>query len=873
MKRVTQGGDINFNVTDVRGLGDNYAFRFYTTDSCRYIVKVDGDAVDDIIRLEWDELKTLGDGVLNYCGENLEPDEEYSDATFNRTFGGTTQWYIVTSCSGGGGGSSEEISELSDRLDAEIDRSTTVDNQLRDLISENTVEIHNLGDRLYSDTYTKAEVDQKIAEAEMGGELPESIVIDANYVHTDNNFTTNYKDKLDGIAAGAEVNVQADWNVTDTSSDAYIQHKPTIPSKTSDLTNNSGFLDANDFKTINNQSIVGSGNIDIQGGADMTDYYDKDETDAAISNAINQAVIETIVGNGDFAMTYDQVTDTYYIVRLVPTITVSDETLSFDSMSIGKVRAITVSGHNLKADIAITVPVGSDWTVSPNLLQQVNGAVANTEVTITYEGEDDSTANGDLTLTSDNLSKIVPMSYTQFGLPTITVDPATLSFEAIGNQSQTKTATVGKFNITGDVSVAVSGGDGKFSASLNGSTLSVTYTPGNINSGTHSATITLSASGATPKTVAIEGSVLPQTLTITPTSLTLESDNGVDDTDTINVKGQNIIGNVDVTVSGSGFTLSENSLAAADVNSANGVDVDVTANIASGSTANATISASSGLANASINVMWNKTEANPSVDDIIYKNYGYSSADGQTCDLPITFKVTSVATENSDGTVRIVKENGTEGYHSSGSNYANLKKVDIPSSITIARKTYKVTELGSGTFQGAGLVYATFETPSNVENFKHDVTNMQPFRGAASFRGTGVVDGINTFEYPSSITSTNKISEDVAGTSVKRVIVPNSVVGQLSPVGTGITHIDLGTGITGFYGNAWYNYAALTDIIIRNPNTVVGIYDYVAGQWSAETAPQRTIHVPSGMISGYENNTNWKTVKDAGKAEFVAITE
>ena len=219
MKRVTTGGDISFNVADVKGLGDNYAFRFYTTDSCKYIVKVDGDAVEDIIRLEWDELKTLGDGVLNYCGENLEPDEEYSDATFNRTFGGTTtQWYIVTSCSGGGGGgSSEEISELSDRLDAEISRSTEKDEELEAAI-DNTYR--------KNETYSQTEVDQKIAEAEMGGDVPSGIVIDPNYVHTDNNYTTADKSKLDGIAAGAEVNVQADWNVTDSSSDAYIQHKP-----------------------------------------------------------------------------------------------------------------------------------------------------------------------------------------------------------------------------------------------------------------------------------------------------------------------------------------------------------------------------------------------------------------------------------------------------------------------------------------------------------------------------------------------------------------------------------------------------------------------------------------------------------------------
>lgn len=52
-------------------------------------------------------------------------------------------------------------------------------------------------------------------------------VSDASYVHTDNNFTTTLKTKLDGIAEGAEVNVNADWNAT--SGDAEILNKPSIP--------------------------------------------------------------------------------------------------------------------------------------------------------------------------------------------------------------------------------------------------------------------------------------------------------------------------------------------------------------------------------------------------------------------------------------------------------------------------------------------------------------------------------------------------------------------------------------------------------------------------------------------------------------------
>ncbi len=51
---------------------------------------------------------------------------------------------------------------------------------------------------------------------------------------TDNSAKNSYPSadatKLAGIAVGAEVNVQSNWNETDTNSDAFIQNKPTIPS-------------------------------------------------------------------------------------------------------------------------------------------------------------------------------------------------------------------------------------------------------------------------------------------------------------------------------------------------------------------------------------------------------------------------------------------------------------------------------------------------------------------------------------------------------------------------------------------------------------------------------------------------------------------
>lgn len=78
-----------------------------------------------------------------------------------------------------------------------------------------------------------------------------------------NDYTTAEKNKLEGIAAGAEVNIQSDWNVTDTANDAFIKNKPTIPTKTSQLTNDSGYktTDSNTWKanTSSSEGYVASG--------------------------------------------------------------------------------------------------------------------------------------------------------------------------------------------------------------------------------------------------------------------------------------------------------------------------------------------------------------------------------------------------------------------------------------------------------------------------------------------------------------------------------------------------------------------------------------------------------------------------------------
>lgn len=66
-------------------------------------------------------------------------------------------------------------------------------------------------------------------------------------------YTTAEKNKLAGIEAGAEANVNADWNAA--SGDAAILNKPTIPSKVSDLTNDLNFIKESEVSEIQPSEI------------------------------------------------------------------------------------------------------------------------------------------------------------------------------------------------------------------------------------------------------------------------------------------------------------------------------------------------------------------------------------------------------------------------------------------------------------------------------------------------------------------------------------------------------------------------------------------------------------------------------------------
>ena len=156
---------------------------------------------------------------------------------------------------------------------ADISVPTKVSDLTNDL---NFVEETDLADVAFSGAYADITGTPYIPTKTSDLTNDSDFVSDANYVHTDNNFTTALKDKLNGIATGAEANVQSDWNVTDTSSDAFIKNKPAVPTKTSDLTNDSGFITSAALPTKVSELTNDSGFI-TKSVSDLTNYYNQSE--------------------------------------------------------------------------------------------------------------------------------------------------------------------------------------------------------------------------------------------------------------------------------------------------------------------------------------------------------------------------------------------------------------------------------------------------------------------------------------------------------------------------------------------------------------------------------------------------------------------
>lgn len=170
-----------------------------------------------------------------------------------------------------------------------------------------------------------------------------------------NDFTNELLQKLNGIAAGAEVNVQSDWNQTTNTADDFIKNKPTALSQ---FTNDAGFITSDD----------------IPEGAAKTTTPPKMDGDTAIVGE------EMAFAAGDHVHPHDT-------TRVPVTRTVNGKALSEDiALVASDVGAVPTTRkiNNKTLDADVTLAVGDISGAVPNT-RTVNGKALSSDVTITLD--------------------------------------------------------------------------------------------------------------------------------------------------------------------------------------------------------------------------------------------------------------------------------------------------------------------------------------------------------------------------------------------------------------------------------------------------------------------------------------------------------
>ena len=155
------------------------------------------------------------------------------------------------------------------------------------------------------------------------------------------------------VEDGAQKNVQSDWNAT--YGDAFILNKPTIPTKTSQLTNDSGYL--TEHQSLDN-------------------YYTKEQTDSSI-NAVNDVAQDAMTA----AMAVPQTYNIEWLMNLFSAtennVTITAERFNEIKAAIDERKIFVGFGQVLSSGAAdanyIVLALSSGYYVSTYIISSLNG--------------------------------------------------------------------------------------------------------------------------------------------------------------------------------------------------------------------------------------------------------------------------------------------------------------------------------------------------------------------------------------------------------------------------------------------------------------------------------------------------------------------
>lgn len=171
-----------------------------------------------------------------------------------------------------------------------------------------------------------------------------------------------------------------------------LTNKPAIPTKTSDLTNDSGFVNdyqlsgkqnklvsGTNIKTINNESILGSGNITTASQSELTNLTTTVVNQASAITALNTAVFKN--GNNQFDVVNGRIDSVSSVLDSALTDIENVETSVADKQNtlVSGTNIKTVNGNSLLG--SGNIEIGGSETIDTEMSDSSTNAVQNNIIT------------------------------------------------------------------------------------------------------------------------------------------------------------------------------------------------------------------------------------------------------------------------------------------------------------------------------------------------------------------------------------------------------------------------------------------------------------------------------------------------------------
>lgn len=270
MKRIY--ADLKINISDIKNIGEKFIIKFYTTSKSVAIVKTDMDIVDDVIKLNWSELATIGRGVLQYELNNITEDADYDDGIYDSTYTGTTEYYIMS--------------------DISIDDDDE-DTPITEVIADIKNDINSL-ESAKQDKLTAGEnitIENNVISATFEGED----------IDLSNYYNKSEIDNMEQVVASSINDLNSRINAKPDASDVYTkseieQMEQVVAASLNDLNTRLG-AKANTSDVYTKSEVDQAIEEAIAGGvADLTNYYTKSESDAkyATQTVVNEEIAARI---------------------------------------------------------------------------------------------------------------------------------------------------------------------------------------------------------------------------------------------------------------------------------------------------------------------------------------------------------------------------------------------------------------------------------------------------------------------------------------------------------------------------------------------------------------------------------------------------